>query len=139
MDQPFQCSICSFSCMQIEHLLRHIRKAHLEKKFLCKHCDYKTNEASSLRKHEKRMHKAIHDECSKTVTLEYNGLKMELDKSDWIEIKSNCDREFFFSKSKLRAISGYFDNFFSNYPVCQLKILISSTTLEILQIYTHMR
>ena len=139
MDQPFQCSICSFSCMQIEHLLRHIRNVHLEKKFLCKHCDYKTNEASSLRKHEKRMHKAIHDECSKTVKLEYDGLKMELDKSDWIEIKSNCDREFFFSKSKLRAVSGYFDNFFSDYPDCQLKILISSTTLEILQIYTHMR
>ena len=37
------------------------------------------------------------------------------------------------------TISGYFDNFFSNYPVCQLKIMISSTTLEILQIYTHMR
>ena len=117
--------------MQIEHLLRHIRNVHLEKKFLCKHCEYKTNEASSLRKHEKRMHKAIPDE---TVNLEYNGLKIELDKSDWIEIKSN-----FFSKSKLRAVSGYFDNFFSDYPDCQLKILISSTTLEILQIYTHMR
>ena len=100
MDQPFQCSICSFSCMQIEHLLRHIRNAHLEKKLLCKHCGYKTNEASLLRKHEKRMHKNIHDECSKTVNLEYNGLKMELDKSDWVEIKSNCDREFFFFKIK---------------------------------------
>ena len=88
MDQPFQCSICSSSFIQIEYLLRHIRNAHFEKKLLCKHFGYKTNEASSLRKHEKRMHKAIHDECSKTVNLEYNGLKMELDKSDRIEIKA---------------------------------------------------
>ena len=54
--RPFQCGFCEKSFTQSQAAKKHERIHTGEKPFVCKICNYKSNDSGNLRKHGKKIH-----------------------------------------------------------------------------------
>ena len=74
MDPQYKCEDCNSTFLEKKNYNKHMRNVHSEKKLECQHCEYKTNDNSSLKRHiitheakeEPPAKKIQCDQCSKT-------------------------------------------------------------------------
>ena len=88
-DGQSQCPICQKVMKQPSWMSRHILTHTGEKPFACKHCDYKSRAASTLRTHELLKHsdevKERSEKDAKSYVCSFNGCKEKFNDANQVE------------------------------------------------------
>ena len=80
MDPQYKCEDCNSTFLEKKNYNKHMRNVHSEKKLECQHCQFKTNDNSSLKRHiithenkeEPPAKKIKCDQCFKTFSDKFN-------------------------------------------------------------------
>ena len=80
MDPQYKCEDCNSTFLEKKNYNKHMRNVHSEKKLVCQHCQFKTNDNSSLKRHiithetkeEPPAKKIKCDQCFKTFSDKFN-------------------------------------------------------------------